>query len=169
MNKKWLKPTETQIPRDLTSRRICQGRYNCNIPCHSRISLNDKRLERKQLIHISLFMTCKSCYWYRICLCCFCTISPLCFYNISVSEVVVLDAPSHLYKSLCPSVGPYVPCYFRRWKKSHTRRIFCRVSDLVFLTAIFLPDRNRLTAGEKWGKWEKNGEKWVKLNDLKKD
>ena len=30
--------------------------------------------------------------------------------------VSFLDAPSHLYKRLCPSVGPYVPCYFRRWK-----------------------------------------------------
>ena len=35
-----------------------------------------------------------------------------------------LDAPSHLYKRSCPSVGPSVrssvgpsvPCYFRRWK-----------------------------------------------------
>ena len=24
--------------------------------------------------------------------------------------------PSHLYKRSCPSVGPSVPCYFRRWK-----------------------------------------------------
>ena len=32
-----------------------------------------------------------------------------------------LDAPSHFYIRLCPSVRPsvrpYVPCYFRRWKE----------------------------------------------------
>ena len=35
--------------------------------------------------------------------------------------IAFLDAPSHLYKRSCPSVGPsvgpYVPCYFRRWKR----------------------------------------------------
>ena len=57
-----------------------------------------------------------------------------------------LDAPSHLYKRLCPSVRPSVspsigpsvrpsvPCYFRRWKaRIRTRRILCRVSGLVTL------------------------------------
>ena len=47
-----------------------------------------------------------------------------------------LDAPSHLYKRVCPSVGPSVrpsvgpsvPRYFQ----TRTRRILCRVSGLVF-------------------------------------
>ena len=42
-----------------------------------------------------------------------------------------LDAPSHLYKRVCPSVrrsvGPSVPRYFQ----TRTRRILCRVSGLV--------------------------------------
>ena len=47
-----------------------------------------------------------------------------------------LDAPSHLYMRVCPSVrpsvgpsvGPSVPRYFQ----TRTRRILCRVSGLVF-------------------------------------
>ena len=63
-----------------------------------------------------------------------------------------LDAPSHLYKRSCPSVGPSVrpsvrrsvgpsvrrsvrpsvrPVLFSKVKSTHTRRILCRVSDLV--------------------------------------
>ena len=46
-----------------------------------------------------------------------------------------LDAPSHLYKRVCPSVrpsvGPSVPRYFQ----TRTRRILCRVSGLVFSAA----------------------------------
>ena len=46
-----------------------------------------------------------------------------------------LDAPSHLYKRVCPSVRssvgpsvrPSVPCYFQ----TRTRRVLCRVSGLV--------------------------------------
>ena len=47
-----------------------------------------------------------------------------------------LDAPSHFYKRSCPSVrwsvGPSVgPVLFSKMKKTHTRRILCRVSGLV--------------------------------------
>ena len=51
-----------------------------------------------------------------------------------------LDAPSHLYKRVCPSVGPSVrrsvrrmvrPQLFSKVKRTHTRRILCRVSGLV--------------------------------------
>ena len=51
-----------------------------------------------------------------------------------------LDAPSHLYKRLCPSVRPSVgpsvrrsvcPVLFLKVKRTHTRRILCRVSGLV--------------------------------------
>ena len=53
-----------------------------------------------------------------------------------------LDAPSHLFKRMCPSVRPSarrsvgpsvrpsVPCHFQ----TRTRRILCRVSGLVFPT-----------------------------------
>ena len=56
-----------------------------------------------------------------------------------------LDAPSHLYKRSCPSVGSSVgpsvgpsvrrsvcPVLFSKVKRTHTRRILCRVSSLVF-------------------------------------
>ena len=44
---------------------------------------------------------------------------------VLIPDFVSLDAPSHLYMRLWPSVGPsvrifvgpYVPCYFRRWKE----------------------------------------------------
>ena len=47
-----------------------------------------------------------------------------------------LDAPSHLYMRLCPSVRRSVrrsvcPVLFSRVKRTHTRRILCRVSGLV--------------------------------------
>ena len=56
-----------------------------------------------------------------------------------ISTWLFLDAPSHLYSRLCPSVRrsvrpsvgppvrPSVPCYFQ----TRTRRILCRVSGLV--------------------------------------
>ena len=57
------------------------------------------------------------------------------FLSLSFSLSRFLDAPSHLYKRVCPSVrrsvGPSVrlsvPCYFQ----TRTRRILCRVSGLV--------------------------------------
>ena len=53
----------------------------------------------------------------------------------NVQNLLFLDAPSHLYKRVCPSVrpsvgpsvGPSVPRYFQ----TRFRRIFCRVSGLV--------------------------------------
>ena len=47
-----------------------------------------------------------------------------------------LDAPSHLYKKSCPSVGPSVRPFvgtvlFSKVKSTHTRRVLCRVSGLV--------------------------------------
>ena len=58
-----------------------------------------------------------------------------------LSGTFFLDALSHLYKRSCPSVrrsvGPYVPCYFRRWKV----RILgasCAVYPALF-TLIILP------------------------------
>ena len=51
-----------------------------------------------------------------------------------------LDAPSYLYKRLCPYVGLSIrrsvcPVLFLKVKKTHTRRILCRVSGLVKLKA----------------------------------
>ena len=51
---------------------------------------------------------------------------------------VFLDAPSHLYKWVCPSVSPSLrlsicPMLFSKVKSTHTRRILCRVSGLVFM------------------------------------
>ena len=56
--------------------------------------------------------------------------------------ILFLDAPSHLYKRVCPSVlpsvrpsvRPSVPSYFQ----TRTRRILCRVSGLVLLTFALL-------------------------------
>ena len=46
---------------------------------------------------------------------------------ISINDL--LDAPSILYKRLCPSVGPSVrPVLFSKVKSTHTRRILFRVS-----------------------------------------
>ena len=64
-----------------------------------------------------------------------------------IKKFVFLDAPSHLYTRLCPSVrrsvrrsvrlfvSPSV-CHllFTKVKRTHTRRILCRVSGLVFLS-----------------------------------
>ena len=67
--------------------------------------------------------------------CCYCR----CFFYL-----MFLDAPSHLYKRLCPSVrpsvGPSVPSYF----PMRTRRILCRVSGLVIVFTVFFPSFLRL-------------------------
>ena len=51
---------------------------------------------------------------------------------------IFLDAPSHLYKRSCPSVGPSVdPALFSKVKSTHIRRILCRVSGLDLFMSIF--------------------------------
>ena len=57
-----------------------------------------------------------------------------------------LDAPSHLYKRSCPSVGPSVrssvgpsvPCYFRRWSV-RILGVSCAVYPALFLPRPSLP------------------------------
>ena len=46
-----------------------------------------------------------------------------------LNELTFLNAPSHLYKRVCPFVRPSVPSYFQ----TRTRRILCRVFGLVLL------------------------------------
>ena len=71
-------------------------------------------------------------------------LSFLCVFFPFVAFPFFLDTPSHLYKRLCPSVrrsvGPSVrpcvrpsvcPVLFSKVKRTHTRRILCRVSGLV--------------------------------------
>ena len=83
-----------------------------------------------------------------------------------------LDAPSHLYVRSCPSVGPSVrrsvgPVLFSKLKSTHTRRIFCRVSGLVFpfLQNGFAsqkcnsPNLNRVEKKRKRKKKKKEGKK----------
>ena len=57
--------------------------------------------------------------------------------RISIRGCVRPSVRRSVGPSVRPSVRPYVPCYFQ----THTRRILCRVSGLVF----FLPRK------KKWG------------------
>ena len=67
-----------------------------------------------------------------------CTVSTLknhCYRHLTnrQRDSFFLDAPSQLFKRFCPSVGPSVcPVLFSKVKSTHTRRIFCRVSGLVW-------------------------------------
>ena len=69
------------------------------------------------------------------------------FEPVCLASFPFLDATTHLYKRSCPSVrpsvGPYIrPVLFSKVKSTHTRRILCRVSGLVFLSQVslsFLP------------------------------
>ena len=70
------------------------------------------------------------------------------------TESLFLDAPSHLYMRSCPSVGPSVGPSVRRSvplflkvKSTHTRRILCRVSGLVYSALPTISYRWRLIGG----------------------
>ena len=65
------------------------------------------------------------------------------FVSSSGHSPLYLDAPSHLFKRVFPSVcrlsiRPSVGPLFSKVKSTHTGRIFCRVSGLVFLILSYI-------------------------------